>query len=361
MGKSDPGANLAAPVGGRVPTGPQAAALHSQVAAVMRVLHSARDAGAGHPMLGRTRLLDTYAPALLTAMLALGEVLAGFLAESDHPADLARLRSEFLEPILAPSRSLPVYQRAEEWQRHKDKAGELHELLLEGRSVGFDAETLLLDHFYKNTAYAHSLRARVPALARLIQDEAASQAAAGRGNPRVLVLGANSVLNLAELFRGKNPKGQWSVLIVDGDTRALRLARQRIEEVFEIRPGVLLAKPESLGSLDNRIFHSFDIVFTLMQYDMHSPDTARDFTRAICDLLKPGGALIAGCYLPSVSRSYHALAVAFADLEWRYWDEAKWRAFLAPLPFDLAESRFETVEPATLAVLARAARREEST
>ncbi len=145
------------------------------------------------------------------------------------------------------------------------------------------------------------------------------------------------------------------MLISDADTQALRLARQRFEETFGFRPDVLLAKPESIEK-SRRGIGPFDVVYTLMEYDMRPPEAALGLARSLCHMLKPGGALLTGCFLPTVPRSYRALGVAIAGLEWCYWDEAAWREMLGQLPCDLSGSRFEVAPPATLAVLARRSR-----
>ncbi len=187
------------PPNGRLPDVNQAAALHAQVAEVLRVLQAASEFAQSGQGVGRPRILARFGGRVEAAMLALGETLAGFLFAGDSPADLNALRAGFLEPILALSRSLAVYNRAEEWSRHKEKTGELHPLVLEGRAVGFDPETLLLDDFYKNTIFVRALRSRISVLARFFLEEAAHRAAESR-DLRVLIVGANSILQLGSPF-----------------------------------------------------------------------------------------------------------------------------------------------------------------
>jgi hypothetical protein len=345
---------MQSPPGGRIPSGPQAEAIHLLVAEVIRVLRAAqmdsrRDGASELPY-----LVNKFGGQVEAGMLALGDALADFLDEPGGPADLDALRSEFLEPIISLSRSLPVFNRAEAWRRNKEKTVELHELVLAGQVVGFDAETRLLDNFYENTVYANAIRSRIAA----IVDLAASgmERRRRRTSPddlRALVIGANSVPPARSPFVSNALIGRGHALIVDGDAQALRLARQRYQDAFGIKADVLRVRPESLAKNLHAIGAPFHVVYTLMGYDLISPQAALAFTRTFYQVLRPGGALVTGCFLPSVPRSYRALAMSLMDLAWQHWDEAMWREMLGQLPFDLSTSRFETVEPDTLIVLAR--------
>jgi hypothetical protein len=133
-------------------------------------------------------------------MLALGDALADVIDESDEPVDFAALRANFLEPILALSWSLPIFARAIEWGRNRAKAFAPHPLVFEGRTVGFDVETLLLDDFYQNGFFASSLRSRVAALMSLMREELTDRDRTSGRDARLLVLGANSVLDFTSLL-----------------------------------------------------------------------------------------------------------------------------------------------------------------
>ncbi len=91
-------------------------------------------------------------------MVDLGETLAAVFDSHGTPVDYEMLRREYLEPILALARSLPIFQRAQGWVARGDEGPELQRLLLEGRPIGFDAQTLLLDAFFQNTPGARSFR-----------------------------------------------------------------------------------------------------------------------------------------------------------------------------------------------------------
>ena len=340
------------PPRGRVPSGVLASTLVAEVDAAMRVLEAARRESERNPAPTDALILEKYGPQFDAAMQALGETLADFFGESSRPPDLDTIRSKFLEPILSLSHSLPIFRRAEEWQRNKDKTGSLHPSLLEGRAIGFDAETLVLDHFYQNTIFARSLRSRVASLARLLTEEVRRRRAATGEEVRLLILGANSVLQFP-LAQGRVLQTPLFAMIVDDDTAALRTARKTVEATLGIRPAVLRAKPYDLVAHIGQLGRPFDIACTLLQYDLLPPEAALKVTAAAWEVLKPGGAFFTGVYLKTVPRSAHALSRAIIDLDWQYWDEEAWRALLSRLPYAVSESRFETHPPATLVVAAR--------
>ena len=279
----------------------------------MRVLEAARRESERNPAPTDALILEKYGPQFDAAMQALGETLADFFGESSRPPDLDTIRSKFLEPILSLSHSLPIFRRAEEWQRNKDKTGSLHPSLLEGRAIGFDAETLVLDHFYQNTIFARSLRSRVASLARLLTEEVRRRRAATGEEVRLLILGANSVLQFP-LTQARIPQTPLFAMIVDGDTAALRTARTTVEATLGIRPAVLRAKPYDLVTHIGQLGGPFDIVCTLLQYDLLPPEAALKVTAAAWEVLKPGGAFFTGVYLKTVPRSARAGSRAIADL-----------------------------------------------
>ena len=228
-------------------------------------------------------------------MLALGETLADFFEEDVGPIDFGTLRTTFLQPVLALSRTLPVFRRAETWAATGAETAELHRIILEGRSTGFDIPTLLLDDFYQRGAGAASLRSRASALVRILYDEVQRQGGSEQQPVQVLVLGANSVLALGAALAGHDSPGPLSILIVDSDTQALRRARQSVEDTLGIRPAVLRATPFTLAAHPSRPTEPFDIVYTL------TPGTTGcrrkrqwDLTQDIVSFLQPGGALLTG-------------------------------------------------------------------
>jgi hypothetical protein len=343
---------------GRIPTGALASTLRSQVDAVMRVLASARQDADFRPSVPPLRLVETYRDDLQAAMYALGETLADFLVESVLPVDFETLRTGILEPILTLVRTLPLHRRVEESTQHTADSFELQRLVLDGRPMGFDLESLLLEDFLQNGPGARSFRRRAAAMVSLFHAEAAHHRGPEVRELRVLVLGADTVLSLDAPFQNHISTASFSFLVVDGDTRALRWARRRIEEILDVRPAVVRSTPESFAKNPGRDIRPFDIVFTLTTYNTLSPEAALGFTRGVADLLKAGGALLTGCYLPGVPRAMQALALAFASMEWHYWDEGMWREMLSQLPFDLSASRFDTLPPHTLVVLARRSQQE---
>jgi SAM-dependent methyltransferase len=245
-----------------------------------------------------------------------------------------------------------MYRWAEEW-RQNGKSLEFARLALEGRRASFDIESRLLEEYYQNTAGMRALRVRGDALAELLREEGRRLIGREARELRVLVLEANTVLSLPAPSAHNPAAVRVSLLIVDGDTQALRLARQRVETVLGVRPNVLLVRPNTLGKSLSKIHAQFDIICTLTQYDRLSPEAALELTRRLAEVLRPGGALITGTYFPGVPAPYRALVAAFMEVYWRHWDEAMWREMLGQLPFDLSASRFEVIPPATMTVLAR--------
>lgn len=319
----------------------------------MRVLYAGRDDAAGHPSFGRARTLEKYGPLLDAAMVALGKTLGDFLDSSGAQVDYAVLRSQYLEPILALARTLPVFRRAVDWVSHRAEGVELQRILLEGRSMGFDAQTLLLDAFFQNSPGTRSLRARASFLVGMYHDEMGALRRQKTDSERTLVLGASSVLNLTSPFPGHPAPAHTSVVIVDSDTQALRRARQRIEEGLKTRSALLRSEPESVVLYRDRVKPPFDVVYTLGLYDLLPVEAALELTRGIAEMLKPGGSLLTGCYLPTLPAPYRALAKAFVGMDWKYWDEATWRDMLVGLSFDLSASRLDVVAPDTLMIVAR--------
>ncbi len=346
------------PPRGRMPNPEQAATLHERVAAVMRVLEAARLEAGSPRASASTRLLEKHRPALEAAMTDLGAALAHFLDASEEPADLDALRSVYLEPILALSRSLPIFRRASALAADGTEFTELQELLLEGRPAGFDAQSMLLGDFYQHGVGVSSLRTRVTVVMRMIRAELSGRGAFEGQPVRVLVLGANGVAGLESvLARHALPdsvrRAALSVFIVDSAAHALRRVRQMVDHAFGTHSEVLLCSPADLARHPNRPTEPFDLIYTLSQYDTLSQDAGLVFTKSILPFLKPGGVLLTGAYLPTIPRSHRALSFALAGLRWTYWDAAAWKQMLAQLPFDIEASRFEAHPPAALVVMAR--------
>lgn len=345
------------PASGRIPTGALAATLREQVAAVLGVLDTAASENGTGPGQIQPRLIEKYRPQIYAAMRDVGNTLSDFFDENHEPPDLETLRSDHLEPIISLSRSLPVFRRAEQWTKDGEDTAELHRILVEARPGGFDMRTTLLDDYYQQEDGAASLRGRALALMKSMRDEFAARSGPEGKPVRVLVVGADSILTLGPALPKEShpdlPRLNLSVLIVDRDTNALRRARQRFEASAGTRPDVLLADPLVLARHPSRPVGSFEIVYTLTQYDVLPPDKALAFTKSIVPFMKPGGVLLTGSYLPDLSRASRALAFALVGMRWEYWDELKWKRMLAQLPFDIEASRFEAYPPATLAVLAR--------
>jgi hypothetical protein len=339
--------------GGRLPTAAQAAILRSQVAALWRVFDDARTDAHLLGSAANARLIEKYRDGFQEAMRALSGTLADFLDESAQPVDFETLRTEFLEPILSLSRSLPAFRRTEDWAQGKGETPELQRLVLEPRPAAFDLQTALLAEFYHNTAAPRSFRARAEALASLFDAEVERHRSAESGPLRILVLGAGSVLNLHSQFGSGLSESHTFMLVVDSDTQALRHARLQVGEHLKLRPTAYRATPASYVKNASAPAGLFDIAYALMLFDALSFESALEFTRDLSTLLRPGGTLLTGGYLPTLSRLDRALATAFTGLSWCYWDEAMWKQMLADLPFDLAESQFRVVAPDALTVLAR--------
>ncbi len=320
-----------------------------------RVLHAARDDAGIHPFDVRKRVVDKYREPLTAAMVALGQSLADFLDAPGGAVDLGLLRSHILEPVLTPSRALPVFRRAESWAATKAEAAELHGLLIDGRPAGFDIPTLLLDDFYQRGPGAIALRARAEAMVQMLHDEVTSRCREQPRELRVMFLGASSLLNVGSALTDRNLACHLSVLIVDSDTHALRHARQGLEDHVGIRAGVLRAAPAHLSTHPGRPTRPFDIVYGVTQYDVLSLDAAQVFTRQLAAFLKPGGVLLAGSYLPTLPRATRALATAFVGMEWHYLDEEMWRSLLSGSPFDLAASQIRALQADTVVISARRA------
>ncbi len=175
---------------------------------------------------------------------------------------------------------------------------------------------------------------------------------------RALVLGASSLLNLASSIQRHSLVADVAMVIVDPDTQSLRRAGQSIQDNLKVRPALVRAAAESVARYASRVNPPFDMVYTLGLYDRLAPEAALDVTREIARLLRPGGVLLTGCYMPTLPAAYRALAKAFVCLDWNYWDEAMWRDLLAQLPFDATVSRFDRVAADTLIIAARRSREE---
>ena len=194
--------------------------LAGRVAAALAVLAEAQaeaeKAGPG----AVARVVALYGDRFASAMEDFGEALADALGSSPATLDLG--------PLLAMSRDLPVFRRAQQVVAKKEADPELQMVLLRGRGAAFDAPSLLLDRYYQESVSARSLRSRVVALGELLTEEVCARVARGQNEVRLLHLQSGSLAELDAVLDHPVCSAHLAITFVDGSTPALRGSRQRV-------------------------------------------------------------------------------------------------------------------------------------